>query len=450
VTTPGRRGETRAPRADRRSDGSLARPVAQFALTSLAALVVLTVVGVLLLREQTTAAATRQARDIALLAGEGIVEPELTAGVLEGDPEALERLGLTIEERVLGDRIVRVKLWTSDGTIIYSDEPRLVGAVYPLPEDKRGVLASGEPEAEVSDLSREENRFERDQGELLEVYVPLRTPDGQQVLFETYQRFDTVSASARRILLAAAPVAIGALALLWLIQLPLAVRLARRVRDGLRERERLLERAVGASDAERRRIAADLHDGVVQDMAGLAYGLDAAAATAPGDARSPLADALRDGAERARRAMRSLRSLLVDIHPPSLRSEGLRAALSDLLAPLEERGIASRLHVDDPTGLGPEDEELIFRAAREGVRNALAHARPSEVAISVMRQDAGVMLTVEDDGRGFDVAERERRRSEGHMGLTLLEELSDVRGGALRVESAPGGGTRLSLELPAG
>jgi signal transduction histidine kinase len=132
----------------------------------------------------------------------------------------------------------------------------------------------------------------------------------------------------------------------------------------------------------------------------------------------------------------------------SLRSEGLRAALSDLLAPLEERGIETRLHVEDPTGLGAEDEELIFRAAREGVRNALAHAGPSEVAISVIRQDDGVMLTVADDGRGFAAAERERRRTEGHMGLTLLEELAGVHGGRLRVESAPGRGTRLSLEVP--
>lgn len=423
---------------------SVVRPVLQFAIASLLVLVVLTVAGVLILRQVSTDAATRQARDLALLAGQGIVEPALQDGLLTGDPAALEDVGLAVEERVLGERIVRVKLWSEDGRILYSDEPRLTGESFPLADDKREVLETGRVEAEVSDLGRPENVYERAQGRLLEVYVPLRTPGGEQVLFETYQRLDAVTASGRRIWLAAAPVAIGALLVLWLVQLPLAWRLASRVRAGRREREALLERAVEASDEERRRIASELHDGVVQDMAGLAYGLDAAAAGAEGEA----AGALRDGAGRARRAMRGLRTLLVEIHPPSLRSEGLRAALSDLLAPAEARGISVGLDMPEGVALAAETEELLFRVAREGVRNAMEHARPSRVEVRVRAGDGRARLEVRDDGTGSSPQERARRREEGHLGLVLLEELAAGRGGSLTLESSPGSGTRLAVEVP--
>ena len=75
-------------------------------------------------------------------------------------------------------------MWTPDGRIAYSDEPRLIGTRYALGEDEQQALATGDAEAEVADLSKPENRFERDEGSLLEVYLPIRTPGGRQALFE--------------------------------------------------------------------------------------------------------------------------------------------------------------------------------------------------------------------------------------------------------------------------
>ena len=117
-------------------------------------------------------------------------------------------------------------------------------------------------------------------------------------------------------------------------------------------------RAVEASADERRRIAADLHDGPVQDLAGVSYSLDAAARRAPA-----LADTLRDSAATTRAALRQLRSLLVEIHPPNLRSAGLESALSDLLAPLAAAGAEPQLDVEDGLALGTDAEHLVFRAA---------------------------------------------------------------------------------------
>src|SRR5262249_10620544 len=152
------------------------------------------------------------------------------------------------------------------GRIVYSDEPRLVGMRFPLDRDELDAAAQDRPLAEVSDLSKPENRFERGLGDqLLEVYYPVKAPDGTQLLFETYLRLSGLAARGRTVWLAFLPVLLAALIVLWLIQAPLAWSLARRVHNAQRERERLLLRAVDASTAERRRIAADLHDGVVQD-----------------------------------------------------------------------------------------------------------------------------------------------------------------------------------------
>ena len=150
-----------------------------------------------------------------------------------------------------------------------------------------------------------------------------------------------MTASGRDLWLAFLPALILSLLLLELIQLPLASSLARRVRSAHRDRVRLLERAVDASDRERRRIAGDLHDGAVQDLTGVALSLEVGARRVEDDPDS--AQALRSGAARTRATVRSLRSLLVEIYPPSLQRAGLVAALEDMLAPLEARGIETSL-----------------------------------------------------------------------------------------------------------
>jgi signal transduction histidine kinase len=423
--------------------------VARYAIAGLVALAVVAVAGALVLDRVSEDEAVEEARRLATLAGRGVVEPALTDAALAGEPAALADLDLVVQERVLSDDVVRVKVWTRDGRIAYSDEPRLIGRRYALGDDEREAFDTGETEAEVADLDEPENRYEREQGSLLEVYLPIRTPQGEPALFELYRRESAVTASGRDLLVAIAPVLVGGLLLLWLIQLPLAWRGARRLEAGARERERLLEAALESSAVERRRVAADLHDGPVQDLAGLSYALAAAAERAPEGTDPATVGALRDGAEAAREGIRSLRAAVVEINPGRLHDEGLAAALGDLAAPLRARGVA--VDIDVPAGLVlPEGaEQLLYRAAGEALRNVAAHAEASHVQVGVARDGGHARLSVRDDGRGFDAATRARRRDEGHLGLALVEDLAAHLGGRADVRSAPGEGTVVEVEVPA-
>lgn len=436
----------------------------RFMLGSLAAIAVIVVGGYFALRDVAVDEATRDSRERVQALGRVVESAGLSDGVVRGDPRALARLDDIVLGQVLGGPVVRVKLWTKNGTILYSDAPALVGRRFPLGDDELELFGTGGADAEVSDLGEPENRYERPQGELLEAYTTIRTPDGTQLLFEIYERYGAVSANATRLLRALAPPLVAGLLVLLLVQLPLAWSLARRLQRGHAEREALLASAVEASDRERGRIASELHDGVVQDLAGVAFGLAPLADAAERRGASDEATALHDATARLRQGMRDLRTLLVEIHPPNLESAGLDAALSDLLSPLAAAGIATELTVDEEAlappagasagettgnGTGPP-LALLYRAAREAVRNAVEHGAPQSVRIAVTRPAPGrVRLVVADDGAGFDDAERERAAAGGHVGLTLLEGLVAQAGGTLAIRSQPGAGTAVELEVPA-
>ena len=411
-----------------------------FALSGLVMVVLLGVAGVELLRRTGTDEAIRDAKRVTSLAGHGIVAPALTDALLRGDRRAVARVDRAVRRHVLGDSVVRVKVWTRDGRIVYSDEPRLIGSRYTLAPDDLAVLDRGGVEAEVSDLHAPENRFERPYGKLLEVYLPIRAPNGQRLLFESYLRFSSVASSARRLWRQFAPALFLGLIGLWLVQLPLALALARRLRRGQLEREALLQRALDASDRERRQIAADLHDGVVQSLAGVSYSLAAEAEKAPPE----LADALRQAASETRQGIRDLRSLLVEIYPPDLHRVGLRSALADLVGSVPHRHLDA--NVDVPAGLDlPDDvEALYFRVAQEALRNAVEHGHAQHVAIRVRRDDGRSSLVVEDDGAGFDPAAVDG----AHFGLRLIEDAARDAGGRAEIRSRPGQGTRVRVEVP--
>lgn len=390
----------------------------------------------MVLREQTRDEAIREAKDVTRLAGRGIAEPALTPGIYTGEPAARRKVWRALHGQVLAEPVVRIKIWTADGRILWSDEPRLIGDRFPLGEEEDKALREGRTNAEVSDLTRPENRFERNYEKLLEVYLPIRGPGGRPLLFEAYSRFSSITQSGRRQAEGLILPLIGALFLLWLATLPLAWRLARRLQERQRERETLLERAIDAQDHERRRIAGALHDDVVQDLAGLGFSLSAAASKSD----SP---ELHEAATQTRQTMRKLRSALVDIYPPSLERAGLAAAIDDLAG-----SMSASVEIDAPasTGLSPEKDALIFRTVKEGLRNVAKHANAKHVTVRIAVHGGTATAEVADDGRGF---ERNGSNGREHMGLDLLEDLAEEAGGHLVIESRPGAGTKLRLEVPA-
>ncbi len=416
--------------------------VARYFASALIAIVVISALGVFAFRRIGENEAIHDAKDQTRASAFWAIDPKLIDRVLASDRKALSDLDRLVRRRILrGSSVVRVKIWNRAGEIVYSDEPRLIGARYPIPPDEQDEFMRSNIEAEVSDLSKPENRFERNFGKLLEVYAGLVTPSGKHVRYEEYYRSSFISARGDRIFHEFGYIGLTALILLALIQLPLAWQLAHRVQRAQRERMELLQRAVEASDRERRRIAADLHDGVVQDLAGVSYSLAAASSIAPPD----LAPALEEAASGTRQGIRELRSLLVEIYPPELHRQGLEHAIRDLLAPCTRRGLETRFEMDGAGELSPEVEALFFRATQEALRNVMKHAGAKHVDVGIERMDGRAALIVRDDGRGFDPS----ARPEGHFGLRILRDLAREAGGDLTLESAPMQGTTLRVEVEA-
>ncbi len=437
------RRHARVPRHRWRRSAGAALP---YLVTGLLSAVVVGLISAAVSRTVAEEQAIDGAIAMAGLAASAAVAPVLTDAVPAGDPAALAALDRAVRDDVLNVSMRRVKIWDATGRIVYSDEPRLIGERFALDADELDVLGrTGGAEAEVSDLSAPENRFEEPAVELLEVYLSMRTPAGTPVLFEVYSRYDGVSEAASRIWRSFLPLGIGALLLLELLQLPIAAVLSRRLRRAHAQREETVRRSLAAVDEERGRIARDLHDGVVQDLAGVAFTLAAATRRARSGPVDP--EPLEAATARIRRSVRSLRSLVVEIYPPDLHDAGLPAALTDLV----ERVLPPSVHATVDVGLvlPPLREELVelaFRVAQEGLRNVVRHARARTVLVSLRRSGPVLVLEVADDGVGCDPARLDGRP--GHLGLRALAGLATASGAALAVETGPGSGTTLILELP--
>ncbi len=227
------------------------------------------------------------------------------------------------------------------------------------------------------------------------------------------------------------------------------VLLARRIKaqeqereEHTKEREALLQQAIDASDAERKRIASDLHDGVVQTLAGLAFSLAAKGSGKTEDAQ------LLEAADTLRSSVTDLRTLMIEIAPPDLGETGVDGALRKLLEPLPARGIEVELDASSATHLPPDKTSLVFRVAQEAIRNVVNHSQATKVITKLRFVDGTLTLQVDDNGRGFSAADRSRRREEGHVGLHLLNNAVEASSGRLSLTSEPGHGTSLMLTLP--
>lgn len=389
--------------------------------------------------------AVNDAASAADLVADAVVTPLLTDALADGDPDDLAALDGVVRDVVLGDEIVRVKIWTPDGTVVYADEAHLIGRRFDLSDNQRAALADPRTIAEVSRLERSENEFETG-GRLLEVYRPVWTTGGRELLFETYTAYDVVSERAAELRRGFVGVTLSSLLLLVVLMTPVLSRLLRRLRTVSEHRERVLERSLGASDAERRRIAGTLHDGPVQELvaSSLAASVAAERAAARGDVE--LATSFERVAASARGNARALRSLLVEIYPESLTGADPAAVLADVAATAHGRDVDVELDVDPSIRLPEDEQRLIHRIAQECLRNAATHAAPCRLLLRLAREDGAVVLEVADDGRGFDPGVL-RDPPAGHLGLKVLADLASDAGAELAVRTAPGRGTRWRLRL---
>jgi len=429
-------GRFRSPRP------SLGQGVALFGLASLLLMGVIGYGALRVVEPRLVAHDVTEAQRQVLFVAKQIVEPALVDGVVTGDPNALAQFDLHVRERVLRPTIVQVKLWSDDGTILYSNAEDLIGRQFELEPAQRALLEAGRgSSAEPGELVREEHAGLPAGAQVTEIYAVIDGPNGEHLLWESYVERHSLVEQAESLLLSLGLTAAVAASLLLTAQVALALVLTRQVMQGRETRIELLRRAVSAANAERRRIASDLHDGVVQDLHGLAFDLDAVEV-----ARAQAGGTPAELASRLRHSVRDLRTLAADIHPPDLHSQGLRVTLERLLQRCDGR-VDATLDLDRDLDLDLETRELVFRMAQEAVRNVLAHAHASHLALQVRRHNGLLSLTVTDDGQGFEVGSA--GVSNGHLGLALIDEMAQAAGGRLVLRSAPRSGTTLRVEVPA-
>jgi signal transduction histidine kinase len=153
-------------------------------------------------------------------------------------------------------------------------------------------------------------------------------------------------------------------------------------------------------------------------------------------------------AAETRETIRELRTLLVDIYPPTLQQAGLAAALGDLVAPIRRAGIRVVLNVPDDLELPEDVEALLYRVAQEAVRNIRAHSQATHVEIDVSRRANEASLSIRDNGIGFAAPSRDEAAEPGHLGMRLMSDLADHAGGRLDIASAPGQGVSVRIDVP--
>ena len=214
------------------------------------------------------------------------------------------------------------------------------------------------------------------------------------------------------------------------------------------EKARLYERSRELSVIEERnRLARELHDSVTQKLFGIVLTAEAAGTLLDRDAERARVQ-LQRLKELAAEAMEELRSLIFELRPGSLEGEGLATTLRkhvDVLRRVHGHEIA--LQVAGAPKLAPEVEAEVFRIAQEALHNALRHSGAQKLELSLRAgEGGGLTLTVSDDGVGFDPEDpalRSRR-----LGLTSMQERARGLGTALRIDSQPGEGTTIVLEVP--
>jgi two-component system sensor histidine kinase UhpB len=210
---------------------------------------------------------------------------------------------------------------------------------------------------------------------------------------------------------------------------------------------RLADRVIEAQEQERKRIARELHDDTAQLLFAQLLRVSALSASPYPEVRETAGEI----GEMMSEAMESVRRLGHELRPPALDDLGLRAALEDLANRMSEQmGVPVTFTASEiKRRLDPGVELVLYRVAQEALTNAWKHSGASSVAVDVRREDDNVIMTIVDDGRGFDA--RSPSTSDGRgigMGLFGMAERVELVGGTLTVDGAQQPGTRVTAIIP--
>jgi signal transduction histidine kinase len=390
---------------------------------------------------------------------DSVISPHLQvmATKSELDADDIASIDWLMDATLRGRNVVEVKIWSTDGTILYSRNKALIGRHYGVDDDLREALR-GEVNASVSDLQDPENEFERQEySRLLSVYAPVRhDSDGRIIgVTEFYQPSaeldaDINAARTHSWLLVGAVAAAAYLMLAGIVKRgsDTIIRQGGLLRRQFGElsllHERLRQaasRATTLNEQALRRISADLHDGPAQTLSLALLRLDSVRNQAAGGGNGALASdfAVVHGA--VRDAMAELRTISANLRTPELEPLSV-AEVAERAVDAHRRRTGAQ--VDFDTREVPEHAPLpikiaVLRTLQEALSNASRHGRAVlPIGVELRRAGEHLHLTVIDHGRGFDV--RETHHS-GGLGLVGMRERAELLGGTFDIHSHPGDGT---------
>jgi two-component system, NarL family, sensor kinase len=374
------------------------------------------------------------------------IAPRVDDKVLALAPEAAEAVDTAVATLLDKHDVAHIRVSDANGHVVYSDVDALVGQTPPLKAGRQDILTGASPSASLA--KAEGLGIAGDgaaSGELVEVALRVAAATGEPLLVEVYYDDDGLRRDQDAAVLSAVPPFLLALAVLQLSQLVPAKSLVLQVRAHKDARRRLLKAAIEASELERRRIARDLHDEVIQDLSGLSYAMESREVHAAPEERPVFTQARTI----LQRNVRVLRAMTTEVYPPDLDTLGLTEALARLAEPLQGRGIGITLDVPDQCDLDRHHSAMFYRVVRESLANAVKHAHAGTVNVSLRQNGALSEVIVQDDGRGFD---QQAGSPAGHLGLRILRDTIREAGGSLEVKTAPGLGTTVvaRFDSPAG
>lgn len=393
-------------------------------------------------------------------------------------PEHRANLNWLLRDTSLGQEIGAFKLWDADGRILYSDDPALIGRVFPV----QGGLARawrGEVAARISDLDELENQRERvEQAQLLELYSPVRLTGTNQIIAvaEFYHTVDDLQRSMDAAQLRSWLIVGSATLAMYLLlagfvqrmsdtiarqQVALNEQIAR-LAELLAQNEQLHERVRRAAvrttalnERFLRRISAELHDGPVQDLGLALLRLDRVAAdldrpglTGPQDEQQR--SQLDQVQESMRHALQEIRAIASGLGLPQLHDLSLLETLARAVRAHERRTSTSvtLLHQGLPEQASLSVKITLYRMVQEALTNAYRHAGGQGQQVRVSADAGELSIQVTDCGPGFDATQIADWNQ--HLGLAGMRERVESLGGQFWIESAQGQGTtvigRLSLQ----
>lgn len=217
--------------------------------------------------------------------------------------------------------------------------------------------------------------------------------------------------------------------------------MAQQLGESMASREALAKE--NARFAERARIARELHDAISQDLFSLRMLTDGLRQALPTD--SHLQPRITTVEQIARRMLREMRALLLELRPAPLEQLGLVAALQELAALYRDRCdvMVATTIVANP--LAADIEHVLLRISQEALSNAVRYAEATVIRLTLELQEEKVVLTIEDDGKGFSNSESELRHG---LGLSLMRERVHELGGSFELNTAPGQGVHIRISLP--